>query len=154
MSNQILILRSGEAGKVPVSLDLGELALNYADGRLFYKTADGQIKALNTGEEDLRWTYFKPPAPTSVSATAGTGQATVTWVAPTGNIGPEITDYVVEYSSDNGVTWTQFADGGSTLTNATVTGLTPATPYRFRVASVNGIGRGAFSSASSSVTPT
>jgi hypothetical protein len=154
MPNQILVLRSGEAGKVPVSLAFGELALNYADGRLFYKTSDGQIKALNTGEEDLRWEYLKPPAPTSVSATAGTGQATVTWSAPTGNIGPAITDYIVEYSSDSGVTWTQFADGGSTLTSATVTGLTPSTSYRFRVAAVNGIGRGVFSSASSAVIPT
>jgi hypothetical protein len=154
MPNQILILRSGDPGKVPSSLQHGELALNYADGRLFYKSADGQILALNTGNEDLRWVYFKPPAPTSVSGTAGTGQVSLTWTAPTGNIGPAISDYAIEYTSDNGNTWTSFADGGSTLTSATVTGLTAGTAYKFRVAAINGIGTGPFSAISSSVTPT
>jgi hypothetical protein len=42
----------------------------------------------------------------------------------------------------------------STATTRTVTGLTNGTAYTFRVAGVNGIGTGAFSSASSAVTPT
>ena len=44
MANTILQLRkSGETGNVPPSLAYGELALNYADGKLFYKAANGTI---------------------------------------------------------------------------------------------------------------
>lgn len=42
----------------------------------------------------------------------------------------------------------------STATTRTVTGLTNGTAYQFRVAAVNGIGTGAYSTASSAVTPT
>lgn len=50
MPNQILIKRSGNAAAVPTSgqLALGELALNYADGLLYYKTASNTIAILNT----------------------------------------------------------------------------------------------------------
>ena len=44
MANTTLQLRkSGETGNVPPSLAYGELALNYADGKLFYKAANGTI---------------------------------------------------------------------------------------------------------------
>jgi hypothetical protein len=59
----------------------------------------------------------------------------------------------VQYSSNSGTTWTTFADGTSTSAAATVTGLTNGTTYTFRVAAVNGIGQGAYSSASAAVTP-
>jgi hypothetical protein len=36
MANKILIKRSGNANVVPGSLDIGELAINYTDGNLFY----------------------------------------------------------------------------------------------------------------------
>jgi len=42
----------------------------------------------------------------------------------------------------------------STATTRTVTGLTNGTAYTFRVAAVNGIGTGAYSTASAAVTPT
>ena len=42
----------------------------------------------------------------------------------------------------------------STATTRTVTGLTNGTAYQFRVAAVNGIGQGSYSTASSAVTPT
>ena len=46
MPNNILLKKSSIAGKVPLVGDLsyGELALNYNDGRLFYKTSDNEIK--------------------------------------------------------------------------------------------------------------
>lgn len=43
MPNKIVLKKSSVASKVPVvtDLDYGELALNYADGKLYYKKSDG-----------------------------------------------------------------------------------------------------------------
>jgi hypothetical protein len=65
-----------------------------------------------------------------------------------------VTDYVVQYSTNSGSTWTTFTDAVTTATSATVTGLTNGTAHVFRVAAVNGIGTGAYSTQSSAVTPT
>jgi len=46
MPNTILIKRSGTAAAAPGSLSYGELALNYADGLLYYKNSSGSIVAL------------------------------------------------------------------------------------------------------------
>ena len=96
---------------------------------------------------------FTPAAPTSVTATGGNAQAALTWSAPTVSAQTPITDYVVQFSSNSGSTWTTFSDGTSTSTSATVTGLTNGTAYVFRVAATNAIGTGAYSTASSAVTP-
>jgi hypothetical protein len=50
MANTTLQLKkSGASGNVPSSLSYGELALNYADGRLYYKHANGSIASISTG---------------------------------------------------------------------------------------------------------
>jgi hypothetical protein len=48
MTNTVLIKRSSTPGAVPVAGDLqsGELALNYADGNLFYKNASGNVTVI------------------------------------------------------------------------------------------------------------
>jgi len=45
MANKIILKKSSVVNKVPLSTDLdyGELAINYADGRLYYKNASNQI---------------------------------------------------------------------------------------------------------------
>ena len=45
----IKIKRSGTSSQTPSSLEHGELALNYADGKLFYKDATNAIAELSTG---------------------------------------------------------------------------------------------------------
>ena len=94
-----------------------------------------------------------PGAPTSVSGTAGNAQVSLTWTAPAANGGSAITDYTVQFSSNSGSSWTTFSRAASSATSATVTGLTSGTAYTFRVAAVTALGAGAYSSASSSVTP-
>ena len=44
----IQLKKSGDIGNTPLSADLsyGEVALNYADGKLFYKNASNQIKSI------------------------------------------------------------------------------------------------------------
>ena len=100
-------------------------------------------------------TATTPGAPTSVTVSdPGTdGYALVSWTAPASNGGSAITDYTVQYSSNSGSSWTTFSDGTSTSTSATVTGLTLDTAYIFRVAAVNAVGTGSYSTASSSFTP-
>jgi len=99
-------------------------------------------------------TVSVPSAPSGVFATAGNGQASLTWTAPTSNGGAAITNYTVQYSSNAGSTWTTFTRPASTATSATVTGLNNGTTYVFRVAAVNSAGTGSYSANSNSVIPT
>jgi hypothetical protein len=94
-----------------------------------------------------------PPAPTNLIVATGDAQATLSWTAPTVLAQTPITDYTEQYSIDNGANWTTFTQAASTATSATVTGLTNGTAYKFRVAAVNAVGVGAYTSASSAVTP-
>jgi len=80
--------------------------------------------------------------PTLTSRTSSS--VTLSWTAPR-NGGQPITDYKIEYSS-NGVTWMVFADGTSTRTSATVSGLVPGTSYRFRISAISQAGTGTSSS--------
>jgi hypothetical protein len=157
MPNPIKLKRSAVADAVPSSLEFGELALNYnaADGKLFYKNSAGVIVAFESGggEDSLLRSLFVPPAPTSVSASAGNAQATVSWTAPSVLAQTPITDYLIQYSANSGSSWTTFSRSASAATTASVTGLTNNTAYVFRVAAITGIGTGAFSTASTAVTP-
>ena len=91
-----------------------------------------------------------PAAPGSLTGVGFNQSVRLTWVAPGFNGGEAITDYVVEYATpntgSNTPVWSTFADGVSVTTTATVTGLTNATQYQFRVSAVNAVGRGAASS--------
>src|SRR5204862_8282681 len=92
-----------------------------------------------------------PGAPTIGTATAGNGQATVSWTAPGSNGGSSIPGYTV----------TPFLAGvpgtasvfNSTATTQKVTGLTNGLAYTFKVAATNAVGTGAQSGASNAVTP-
>jgi len=155
MANKIKFKRSYTAGAVPTTSDLDthEIAINWADNKLFTKNAAGSIVSIMLGGsgDDARWSYFIPAAPTNVTAYPGNASAFLTWTAPS-TIAPSLTDYLIQYSTD-GSSWTTFNDGTSATASATVTGLANGTAYTFRVASVNGIGTSAYSTASTSVTP-
>lgn len=82
-----------------------------------------------------------PAAPTAVSAVGGTKGITVSFT-PGATGGAAITDYALWYSSNNGSTWTLYADGTSVATKILVTGLTAGSTYLFKVAAVNSVGTG------------
>ena len=70
MANKVLLKKSSVAAKVPVAgdLDYGEIALNYQDGKIYYKKADNSIDS-----------FVSSSAVTGVSSVAGnTGAVTAT----------------------------------------------------------------------------
>ncbi|WP_203791644.1 peroxidase family protein, partial [Paractinoplanes rishiriensis] len=91
-----------------------------------------------------------PAAPTNVTATAGSAQATVTWTAPAPTGQLPVTGFTVERTDGTTVVLT---DVPATATSFTDTGLTVGTAYTFRVRAVNAAGAGAFSTPSNPVTP-
>ena len=48
MTNTVLLKRSGVANSAPTTgqITYGELAINYADGNLYYKNSSDQIKVI------------------------------------------------------------------------------------------------------------
>lgn len=76
MANNILLKKSSVASKTPTTADLdyGELALNYADGALYYKTSGNVIARLN------------PPESIGFANVAVTGQSTLVADTATGTL--------------------------------------------------------------------
>jgi titin len=118
-------------------------------------TASYQYYADNAtdGSIVISYTTGSPAAPTAVSGTAGNGSVSLLWTAPTDPGQSAISDYLVQYSSNGGSTWSSAVDMGSTAATGTITGLGNGTAYVFQVAAVNSVGTGAYSAASASVTP-
>ena len=106
---------------------------------------------LYTGAAFVSPNPVAPSVPISLTAVGGVTQASLSWNAPTQSGGADVTDYVIEYSSNSGSTWTVFADGVSTSTTATVTGLTNGTTYQFRVKAVSSGGTSEASSTASAI---
>ena len=112
-----------------------------------FAIADGSIASAKLADPFVydcgAYAAIVPAAPTGISGTPGVGSVALSWTAPTNTGGASLTDYIVQYSTDQS-SWTTFADGTSTATTATVTGLTGGTNYYFRVAAVNSVGTGAY----------
>lgn len=86
-----------------------------------------------------------PGRPRSLVATAGNASASLTWLAPTSDGGRPITGYKLEKGTYASGAWhftTAVDNTGTAATNATVTGLTNGTAYRFRVSAINALGTG------------
>jgi subtilisin family serine protease len=106
---------------------------------------------LYTGAAFVSPNPVAPSVPTSLTAVGGVTQASLSWTAPTQSGGADVTDYVVEYSSNSGSTWTVFADGVSTSTTATVTGLANGTTYQFQVKAISSGGTSEPSASASAI---
>jgi hypothetical protein len=89
-----------------------------------------------------------PGAPTSVTATVGSGSVVLNWSAPSSAGSSAITGYQITYVADDGTEVTTATSG----TSLTITGLTNGTSYAFVVTAVNA-SAGAGSPASASASP-
>ncbi len=92
-----------------------------------------------------------PAIPTTVTASAGTGSATVKWTAPSTDNGSPITGYLI--TPFQGFTALPPQEFDSTATQETITGLQKGTQYEFEVASINARGTSQNSGPSNSVKP-
>src|SRR5437016_3155054 len=93
-----------------------------------------------------------PSAPQNLQATAGTGNVTLSWQAPSSNGGSPITGYKIYRSSSSGTEGLLITIGN--LTSYTNTGLASGHTYFYKVAAVNGIGTSSLSNEASATTLT
>jgi hypothetical protein len=133
MANKVLLKKSSVAARVPTTsdLDYGELALNYADGKLYYKTSTNTIKSFTedasvvtlAGTQTLTNKTLTSPTITSPTLSGGTINNTViggsTPAAITGSSVTSTGNLVSSYSSGD--------EGGEILltkaqTNTTIAG--------------------------------
>ena len=112
------------------------------------RSAPGHMGAVRPGDAGRR-----PACPRRPRCHRATTPSRVCRGPPPRNSGAAITDYVIQYSSDDGSTWSTFDDGVSTDTSTMVTGLTNGTVYVFHVAAVNTEGTGRTPPIRPAVTP-
>lgn len=112
-----------------------------ADGTFNWSTRIGSFRFASCGAPTA------PGAPTAVAATAGNGQATISFNPPASDGGSPITSYQV-IASGGGPT------ASGTTSPITITGLANGTTYSFTVQAFNAVGPGPMSAPSNSVTPT
>ena len=93
-----------------------------------------------------------PAAPTGVSATAGGGSASVSWTAPADG-GSSITGYTITQYIGTAAQTAKTVTGTPPATSTTVSGLTNGTAYTFKVYGASWFYSGAWSAASTAVTP-
>ncbi|WP_372018405.1 autotransporter domain-containing protein [Pseudoxanthomonas sp. 10H] len=127
----------------------GTIKVNLNGSTNIADDAGNRIPSYSSGSTHTVAVPTAPGAPTIGTATAGEGQATVTFTAPGSNGGSAITTYTAT-ASPGGATGTC---AGPTACVITVGGLTNGTAYTFSVAATNAIGTGSASGASNSVTP-
>jgi hypothetical protein len=139
---------------------LHALADGVSGGNALYRYGTSSVFPNNTYNSENYWvdvvfttgSATAPAAPTGVSATAGNGQAVVSWTAPS-NGGSAITSYTVTPFIGSTAQTPTTVSGSPPATTATVTGLTNGTAYTFTVSASNSVGTGPASAASAAVTP-
>ena len=158
-SELVYTATSSNTTLVAASILNGGLKLDYGVGRS--GTATITVRATSVFNPNdyqerqftLTRSAFDPPgAPTALGGTPANGQVSLTWT-PASNGGTPITNYLVEYSGNNGANWTTVTRAASALASATVAGLTNGTAYLFRVSAVNAVGTGPAVTTTSTVTP-
>jgi hypothetical protein len=94
-----------------------------------------------------------PTVPLALQATPGDGSITLRWTAPAAEGCGPVTGYIVDSSTDNGVTWQRTSISGASNTFLSLSGLGLNVGYLIRVAAVNMCGAGAWAAPTAPVVP-
>ena len=129
----------------------GTLRLDVKAGTNITDTAGNALPAYTSGPTHT--VQAAPGAPTGVAATAGNGQATVTFAAPASAGSSAITRYTATSTPGNHTGDCAPAATPGAVCTITVAGLTNGTSYTFTVKAENASGPGADSAASGAVIP-
>jgi hypothetical protein len=117
MANTIRIKSSGLTGNTPSSLEHGELALNYADGKMFYKNNSNSI--VQFGIESFALNDINnvtAPTPSSGDFLKWNGSA---WINDAIDLGTDtVGDYVSSLVAGSGITLSNNSGEGATPTVA------------------------------------
>lgn len=96
MANIVKIKNSNVAGRFPSSLEIGELAININDGKLFYKNANNQIESFDSNavvHQNFAETTFLPQANNIINSTNISGFSKI-------NIGEYQFNFTTNFSSN------------------------------------------------------
>ena len=112
-----------------------------------YKVRVSAVTSLGLGETSDVFTFTAettaPGTPTNLKVGSVTKSgAVLTWTTPSDTGGLAVSDYVVETSTDNGVTWLPVVHTASNSTKMTLSKLLGATTYLVRVSAKNSTGVG------------
>lgn len=122
MSNQIILKKSSVGAKVPLTTDLtyGELALNYADGKLYFKDSSNAIQFLGSSSATETLSNKTLTSP-SLSGTVSLTSTTLLSInGSTGNTG----QYLAR--GPTGLTWTSAPSPAlSSLSDVVISSPTP-----------------------------
>jgi hypothetical protein len=127
----VRILRSTTAGNTPSALVSGQIAINEADGKIFYRNGSGTVTALATGGGSIdAGTYplitisAQPSATTAAPGTNATFSLTATATLPTTTLA-----YQWQQSA-NGSSWSNIS--GATSSSVTVASSSGVNGYYYR----------------------
>jgi autotransporter-associated beta strand protein len=133
------VLRSQTSGSGYAPIATGVTATNYTDTGLdpgatyYYKIASDNVAGSVTGDSEVGATTI-PPAPGTLTVTAGNGQVALAWTASIGASG-----YTVLRATEAAGTYTAVATN-VTETSYTDTGLDSGATYYYRIVATNDAG--------------
>ena len=106
---KVILKKSSVAGKIPLATDLdyGELAINYTDGKLFYKTSSNSVAELSGGGAGGSIGTLSVRRAYEFTATSGQTSFTVPLGYVVGNVEVALNGSVLsnsDYTATNGTT--------------------------------------------------
>src|SRR2546426_870701 len=152
------IYRSSSSGTEGLLITIGNVTSYTNTGLASVHTYFYKVSAVNSigtspqSNEASATTLTMPSAPQNLQATAGTGNVTLSWQAPSNNGGSPITNYKIYRSSSSGTEGLLITIGN--VTSYTNTGLASGHTYFYKVTAVNGIGTSTYSNEASAAPST